>query len=182
MVSVRELRGISHPKVRTEVHVFVALYTFDLDLAAGFARSCDNPSCQASSYLWVSAPKTVQPISAPGGTPGSYRCGFRCDNSKKSQWKRWSDWMNHLSIKSNTNQSPPMFFWKCLPFSSLQGGLPRTNHLAFQVNRKQETARNCQELMWSLKLWLSGCLCSLPSWTSCEWCTKLFKKKRPTIP
>ena len=45
--------------------------------AAGFVRRHENPSCQASSYLLVSAPRVLQPISALGGTTGSYRRGFR---------------------------------------------------------------------------------------------------------
>ena len=41
--------------------------------AVGFTRSHKNPSCQASSYPSVSAPKVMQPISTLGGTTGSYK-------------------------------------------------------------------------------------------------------------
>ena len=51
-----------------------------------FTLQGENPSCQASSYPFVSASKVVQPISVLVGTTSSYRRGF--DDGEKRPWKQ----------------------------------------------------------------------------------------------
>ena len=58
--------------------------------ATGFVRSQNHVRIHLArrvSYLLVSAPKVVQPISILGGTTGSSRRGFRCNDSMKRWWK-----------------------------------------------------------------------------------------------